>query len=301
MMSDVATDLRTRYASLIGALMAVGESGHARECAELAVRHGIWKHPLQRPTNFDPALPQTPVYSAERFWFCEYLESHSATIREEVLRVVERSHDGFSPVDEPLVASGRWTEAVFYENGLRMDRPCQLFPKTAEIVSGIADAIHSGGVVMLSWLAPGTHIVPHCGASNRRLRVHMGIQVPDGASMRVGDERIVWREGKCVVFDDSFEHEVWNTSASARIILLLDIPHPNLPEEPRASASAPADLDDVIRQFLTDHGIAGVERDVATDELTVVPDEPTARVIGRYMKDLSVTRVQMTRGTLVVD
>ena len=28
--------------------------------------------------------------------------------------------------------------------------------------------------------------------------------------MRVGDKMIYWEEGKCVIFDDTHKHEVWN-------------------------------------------------------------------------------------------
>jgi hypothetical protein len=31
----------------------------------------------------------------------------------------------------------------------------------------------------------------------------------EGASMRVGDETKILEEGKCIVFDDSFNHEAW--------------------------------------------------------------------------------------------
>ena len=37
-----------------------------------------------------------------------------------------------------------------------------------------------------------------------------------------------WVEGKVTVFDDSFEHEVWNPSARPRVVLLLDVWHPSL-------------------------------------------------------------------------
>lgn len=42
-----------------------------------------------------------------------------------------------------------------------------------------------------------------------------------------------WTEGKCIVFDDSYEHEVWNRSADDRVVLLLNFWHPALPPEQR--------------------------------------------------------------------
>jgi len=55
--------------------------------------------------------------------------------------------------------------------------------------------------------------------------------VPEGLRLRVGQEQIRWQQGKVVVFDDSWEHEVWHEGASARLILIVDVWHPDLSEE----------------------------------------------------------------------
>ena len=80
----------------------------------------------------------------------------------------------------------------------------------------------------LSRAQPGTHIGAHCGPSNLRLRVHLGLRVPDGCRIRVGDEVRSWREGECLVFDDSFEHEVWHEGDADRDVLICDMWHPML-------------------------------------------------------------------------
>ena len=49
--------------------------------------------------------------------------------------------------------------------------------------------------------------------------------------MRVGETHVHWQEGKVLVFDDSFEHEVWNLSNEERLIFIVDIFHPDLSEE----------------------------------------------------------------------
>lgn len=41
-------------------------------------------------------------------------------------------------------------------------------------------------------------------------------------------------EGKCLVFDDSFEHEAWNDDSDhSRIVLIVDVWHPDLTPEER--------------------------------------------------------------------
>ncbi len=49
---------------------------------------------------------------------------------------------------------------------------------------------------------------------------------PPTARMRVGTETKTWREGECLVFDDSTEHEAWNRSDRTRTILLCDFLNP---------------------------------------------------------------------------
>ena len=83
------------------------------------------------------------------------------------------------------------------------------------------------GETIFSRLAPGTHLAAHCGPSNFRLRCHLGLLVPPGATIRVGGETRAWREGEVLVLDDAFEHEVWNDSGEPRVILIVDVWHPD--------------------------------------------------------------------------
>ena len=92
----------------------------------------------------------------------------------------------------------------------------------------------------ISVLLPGTHIRPHTGTTNARVRTHLGVAVPDGdAAIRVtdagGTEGVHrWEVGKVLAFDDSFEHEVWNRAESARVVIILDFWHPLISAADRA-------------------------------------------------------------------
>ena len=44
--------------------------------------------------------------------------------------------------------------------------------------------------------------------------------------MRVGAEARSWREGECIIFDDTVEHEAWNRANHARVVLLFDFLRP---------------------------------------------------------------------------
>ena len=86
------------------------------------------------------------------------------------------------------------------------------------------------GEIILSALAPGTHLKPHCASSNVRLTCHLGIVCPDGARMRVGSQWGGWQQGRCTFFDDSYEHEVVHAGESTRVVLLIRFLHPGLSE-----------------------------------------------------------------------
>jgi aspartyl/asparaginyl beta-hydroxylase (cupin superfamily) len=85
------------------------------------------------------------------------------------------------------------------------------------------------GLIYVSRMRASTHIHPHRGPTNLRVRCHLGISVPDGdCAIRVGAETRHWRDGECLVFDDTFEHEAWNHTADDRIVLIVDMWHPGL-------------------------------------------------------------------------
>ena len=80
-----------------------------------------------------------------------------------------------------------------------------------------------------SILAPRYHVPAHRGVTKGILRCHLGINIPEkfeDCRMRVGDEICTWREGELFVFDDTFDHEVWNDTDEERVILLFDFDRP---------------------------------------------------------------------------
>jgi beta-hydroxylase len=72
----------------------------------------------------------------------------------------------------------------------------------------------------------------HRGITKTVLRAHLGLRIPerrDDCFMQVGDCRLTWQPGKCVVFDDFYRHEVWNNTDDERIVLIFDFNRPMRP------------------------------------------------------------------------
>jgi beta-hydroxylase len=76
----------------------------------------------------------------------------------------------------------------------------------------------------------GAHVPRHTGPTKAILTAHLGLIVPlkrERCHMAVGEKNdVVWEDGKVVVFDDMFPHEVWNDTDEDRIILLLHVKRP---------------------------------------------------------------------------
>ena len=81
-----------------------------------------------------------------------------------------------------------------------------------------------------SVLRPGAAIAPHVGPSNNRLKLHLGLIVPpiSEAYMTIAGHRRGWREGKCNILDDSFEHWVVHKGPEDRVILDIVVEHPDI-------------------------------------------------------------------------
>lgn len=79
-----------------------------------------------------------------------------------------------------------------------------------------------------SILDPAKSVPPHCGPYYGYLRYHLALVVPDHdpPTLRVKGEPHTWREGESILFDDTLTHEVINTSAEPRVVLIVDVPRP---------------------------------------------------------------------------
>ena len=147
-------------------------------------------------------------------------------------------------------SSGDWNVCYLYLHGLNFDANLDKLPVTKAALANVSRFYNHA---FLSALVPGTDIIPHYGPTNKKLRCHLPLLVPsaDTASsssssssssppptpsppscLIVSGEERELMEGKCVIFDDSFEHSSRNSGASPRVVLIFDVWHPDLsPEE----------------------------------------------------------------------
>jgi aspartyl/asparaginyl beta-hydroxylase (cupin superfamily) len=97
-------------------------------------------------------------------------------------------------------------------------------PRTAALVDRLPNVLQA----FFSILDAGKSIPAHDGPYKGYLRYHLALKVPaeDPPSMRVKDQIHTWEEGKSILFDDSWNHEVMNRSKDLRVVLIVDVLRP---------------------------------------------------------------------------
>ncbi|AHI67718.1 aspartyl/asparaginyl beta-hydroxylase domain-containing protein [Burkholderia thailandensis] len=124
-----------------------------------------------------------------------------------------------------------WRMFILQAYGVRFAQNIERCPTLASIVAASPDVLSAS----FSFLAPGKHIPPHRGPFRGILRGYLVLSMPvrengtPAAVLRIDGRDHRLREGQFLLWDDTFEHEVWNESGDVRIVLLLDIRRRDLP------------------------------------------------------------------------
>jgi hypothetical protein len=204
------------------------------------------------PTHFHyPGLRELEFHDREDFPWLPELEASTGILAAEFHNVMASEHAELVPYiqypdDVPLRQWAElnrnrdWTAIHLVRNGERVEANARHCPQAMALVDrmGSPQIPRRGPNAMFSLLAPGAHIPPHNGVANVRLVCHLPLIVPPGCWFRVGAERREWQTGKAWVFDDTIEHEAMNPSEALRVILIVDVWHPDLSPAERAAVGA---------------------------------------------------------------
>lgn len=171
------------------------------------------------------------------FDFVRSLETNWETIRDECRAL---GPDAFEPWVQRQMYGAGWNVCGLLAFGRRVEPGIAACPRTAAITLAIPGVTTVG----FSRLAAGAHIQPHVGWVETVYRLHLGLVVPAGCTLRVGTQTRPWKEGECLVFDDTVEHEAHNRSTEDRIVLLLDFLRPGV--DPSAVDIAPPEVQAMV-------------------------------------------------------
>jgi aspartate beta-hydroxylase len=196
---------------------------------------GNWENDRQRPTwLYTPNLPARPFWNREQ---CGRLTEMITAFEEGHKRIVAEManldparmgvpYDHLS-VDRELIRG--WKNVFFFKDYQGDQELLAKVPTLEAITNRFKPAQLDRFELFLSVLEPGTHIPPHFGGANVKLTLHLPLSVPDGdTALRVDGETRHWKDGEMMVFDDTFEHDAWNRTATPRAVILLKAYHPDL-------------------------------------------------------------------------
>ncbi|XP_054089651.1 uncharacterized protein LOC105209240 isoform X2 [Zeugodacus cucurbitae] len=229
------------YFNLGDSLQRLGRQAEAVEVYKRGAALKLFPSVYQRSLYNEPDLRAQPYWTKVETTYAVYLnqlERNWRAIRDEALSLLGR-RGNYLDETESLRDTGDWQQFELYSRGQRRVQNCQKAPITCGLIEKFTAAAGCRrGQVKFSIMQPGTHVHAHCGPTNCRLRAHLGLVVPPGPRLRVAEEERTWNEGEFLIFDDSFEHEVWHNGTSLRLVLIIDVWHPDLSEIKRRTLSA---------------------------------------------------------------
>ncbi|KAM9574414.1 aspartyl/asparaginyl beta-hydroxylase isoform 4-T4 [Guaruba guarouba] len=239
---DPGTDDGRFYFHLGDALQRMGDKD-AYKWYELGYQRGHFASVWQRSLYNVKGLKAQPWWTARETGYVELvksLEKNWKLIRDEGLAVMDKKRSLFLPEDENLREKGDWSQFTLWQQGRKNENACKSVPKTCALLERFPEATGCRrGQIKYSIMHPGTHVWPHTGPTNCRLRMHLGLVIPkEGCRIRCAQENRSWEEGKVIIFDDSFEHEVWQDAEDYRLIFIVDVWHPELTAQQRRTLPA---------------------------------------------------------------
>jgi aspartate beta-hydroxylase len=190
-------------------------------------------------TIYDRRIHTPAILDAEHYFSRAHIFAQRwQAIRNEAqairLEKVPRFHELMGAQEDISARDGRdWRMFILRAYGMDVQQNIERCPTVAALLADSPEVISC----VLSFLAPGKHIPRHRGPFRGILRFHLMLSMPraadggpasileiDGEPHRLGD-------GECLLWDDTYPHEVWNRSEEVRIALLLDIWRRDMPAD----------------------------------------------------------------------
>ncbi|MDX1547303.1 MAG: aspartyl/asparaginyl beta-hydroxylase domain-containing protein [Rhodothermales bacterium] len=171
-----------------------------------------------------------PFFDPDTFRWNALLEANWEAIRAELDQVLTMREElprfqDISTDQTAITTDDKWRTFFIYGFGFKAEKNAARCPETTRLVEQVPGMT----TAFFSILAPGKHIPAHRGVYAGVLRYHLGLKVPEPREqcrIRVEDGIRHWEEGRGLLFDDTYEHEVWNDTDGERVVLFMDVLRP---------------------------------------------------------------------------
>jgi len=188
----------------------------------------LWN--LERMMTKFSKVSTEPFLDPYQFEWAVNLEADWRLIRRELDTILKHkdilpSFQDISEDQKSISKDDHWKTFFLYGFGYKAQKNCALCPETTRLIESVPGMT----TAFFSILSPGKHIPEHRGVFKGIMRYHLGLKVPENAKdcrIRVDEVSAYWQEGKGMLFDDTYQHEVWNNTDEIRVVLLMDVIRP---------------------------------------------------------------------------
>ncbi|KAG4073680.1 hypothetical protein HA402_000904 [Bradysia odoriphaga] len=179
------------YFNLGEALTRLGRNKEAMAVYRKGASKKLFLSEYQRSLYNVDRLKSRPFWTKKQTGYKQYLDvlqQNWEKIRDEGLSVLnDKGH--FTDESENLRDVGDWKQFDLFARGRKIGAHCARTPFTCKIIETFPAArFCKRGQVKFSVMHPGTHVWPHCGPTNCRIRAHLGLKVPEKTFIRVATE-----------------------------------------------------------------------------------------------------------------
>lgn len=232
-------------AGLVGIESFYEKQGYSMDRINTFCKRARGDLPLPEPAaaGHQPSEEHVDGLTASAFWdaaadassfpWAAELEANAGVIIEEFEQKLLQTNtadsslfSGDSAWQSNVMGTG-WSAFRLQRLGVWNVENCASFPKTYDLLRELNIPLAVRGVCFARQ-TPGSGVAPHSDGRNFILTSHLGLKVPDGCWIKVGEEQRSWEEGKLTTLDTSFEHSTGNPTDSDRHVLIIDFWHPDL-------------------------------------------------------------------------
>lgn len=186
---------------------------------------------------FEKRIDAPPVLDARRdFPNSARFAADWQKIRDEAMAVrldrVPRFHEIMPEQADISANDGHdWRMFILKAYGVGVPENIARMPTLARRIAECPEVMSAA----ISFLAPHKHIPRHRGPFRGIMRFHLGLKIPREAGgrpatvMMIDDREHRIGDGECLLWDDTYPHEVLNNADEPRIALLLDVWRPHMP------------------------------------------------------------------------
>jgi aspartyl/asparaginyl beta-hydroxylase (cupin superfamily) len=177
-------------------------------------------------------VPDQAIIDKVFFPWISRLEQHWQVISEEAVAIRAQDIPSLGDISFDhgrIAADRRWRSFFIKGYGYRINSNCARAPRTAALIEQVPGLV----TACFSVLEAGGHIPRHWGMTKGMLTYHLALKTPQGRErcrMNLeGPEQLhvlAWEEGQSFVFDDMYNHEVWNETQEDRYLLLIQVKRP---------------------------------------------------------------------------